>query len=164
LTINGEKSTSMLAAMVRVIWLAEHLPTAAWTGTNATVTNHQIVATLAQHPRLREFVCWSAPTSRRRSSTCWTPARGAPPHGDRLVGLHDRGQAMLAVLELAVGVEGDALVGELPVAAFIASANSRTRVRVSGRLCTTSRRHEPGVQSALRRQARGERGNDEGDE
>ena len=28
LTINGEKSTSMLAAMVRVIWLAEHLPSA----------------------------------------------------------------------------------------------------------------------------------------
>ena len=46
----------MLAAMVRVIWLAEHLPTAAWTGTNATVTNHQIVETLEQHPKLREFV------------------------------------------------------------------------------------------------------------
>lgn len=56
LTINGEKSTSMLAAMVRVIWLAEHLPASPWTGTNATVTNHQVVATLDQHPRLREFV------------------------------------------------------------------------------------------------------------
>jgi hypothetical protein len=56
LTINGEKLTSMLAAMVRVIWLAEHLPTSPWTGTNATVTNHQIVATLDQHPKLREFV------------------------------------------------------------------------------------------------------------
>ena len=46
----------MLAAMVRVIWLAEHLPSSPWTGTNATVTNHQVVETLDQHPKLREFV------------------------------------------------------------------------------------------------------------
>src|SRR5438094_1813097 len=56
LAIEGEKSAVMLAAMVRTVWLCEHRPELNWSGGNASVTNHQIVATLEQHPKLRAFV------------------------------------------------------------------------------------------------------------
>jgi hypothetical protein len=56
LAIEGEKSTSMLAAMVRTVWLYENRPEANWSSGSAGVSNHQIVTTLEQHPRLREFV------------------------------------------------------------------------------------------------------------
>lgn len=56
LAIEGEKSTSMLAAMVRTVWLYENRPDANWSSGSAGVSNHQIVATLARHPKLREFV------------------------------------------------------------------------------------------------------------
>jgi hypothetical protein len=56
LAIEGEKSTSMLAAMVRTVWLYENRPEANWSSGSAGVSNHQIVATLEQHPTLREFV------------------------------------------------------------------------------------------------------------
>jgi hypothetical protein len=56
LAIEGEKSTTLLAAMVRSVWLYQHRRDASWSGGGAAVTNHQIVQTLAAHPRIREFV------------------------------------------------------------------------------------------------------------
>jgi hypothetical protein len=56
LAIEGEKSATMLAAMVRTVWLYEHRPELNWSGGSASVTNHQISQTLAGHPTLRDFV------------------------------------------------------------------------------------------------------------
>ncbi|MGX7681229.1 hypothetical protein ACSMXN_20275 [Jatrophihabitans sp. DSM 45814] len=56
LAIEGEKNSTMLAAMVRTVWLYENRPDLGWSGGPTAVTNHQIVQTLDQHPRLREFV------------------------------------------------------------------------------------------------------------
>jgi hypothetical protein len=56
LAIEGEKSTTMLAAMVRTVWLYRNRPDASWSGGAAGVTDHQIVQTLEAHPRIREFV------------------------------------------------------------------------------------------------------------
>lgn len=56
LAIEGEKSTTMLAAMVRTVWLYQNRPDLAWSGGAAAVTNHQIVQTLADHPKLRDYV------------------------------------------------------------------------------------------------------------
>lgn len=56
LAIEGERSTAMLAAMVRTVWLYQNRPDASWSGGGATVTNHQIVQTLAAHPKIRNFV------------------------------------------------------------------------------------------------------------
>lgn len=55
LAIEGEKSATMLAAMVRTVWLFENRPDLNWSGGAAAVTNHQIVETLQAHPRLRDF-------------------------------------------------------------------------------------------------------------
>jgi hypothetical protein len=46
----------MLAAMVRTVWLYEHRPELNWSGGDAAVTNHQIVQTLKQHPKLPDFI------------------------------------------------------------------------------------------------------------
>ena len=56
LAIEGEKSTATLAAMVRTVWQYENRSEASWSGGGAAVTNHQIVQSLAAHPRIREFV------------------------------------------------------------------------------------------------------------
>jgi hypothetical protein len=56
LAIEGEKSATMLAAMVRTVWLFENRPDMNWSGGSAGVTNHQIVQELEAHPRLREFL------------------------------------------------------------------------------------------------------------
>src|SRR3954453_2941387 len=56
LAIEGEKSTTLLAAMVRTIWLYHNRPDASWSGGSAAVTNHQIVQTLEAHPGIRDFV------------------------------------------------------------------------------------------------------------
>lgn len=56
LAIEGEKSATVLAAMVRTVWLYENRPDAGWSGGKAAVTNHQIVATLAAYPKIRDFV------------------------------------------------------------------------------------------------------------
>jgi hypothetical protein len=56
LAIEGEKSATMLAAMVRTVWLFHNRPDLNWSGGAAAVTNHQIVQTLEDHPKLREFV------------------------------------------------------------------------------------------------------------
>jgi hypothetical protein len=42
--------------MVRTVWLYHHRRDVSWSGGGAAVTNHQIVQTLAAHPRIREFV------------------------------------------------------------------------------------------------------------
>lgn len=55
LAIGGEKSSIMLAAMVRAVWLFENRPDLNWSGGAAGVTNHQIVQTLEAHPKLRDF-------------------------------------------------------------------------------------------------------------
>ena len=46
LAIEGEKSSTMLAAMVRTVWLYENRPELNWSGGAAAVSNHQIVHTL----------------------------------------------------------------------------------------------------------------------
>jgi hypothetical protein len=56
LAIEGEKSSTMLAAMVRTVWLFENRPDLNWSGGAAAVTNHQIVQTLEEHPKLRDFL------------------------------------------------------------------------------------------------------------
>jgi len=56
LALEGEKSVTMLAAMVRTVWLYESRPDLTWSGGGSAVTNHQIVTTLAAHPKLREFI------------------------------------------------------------------------------------------------------------
>lgn len=56
LAIEGEKSAAMLAAMVRTVWLYENRPDLNWSGGDAGVTNHQIVQTLEQNAKLRDFV------------------------------------------------------------------------------------------------------------
>jgi hypothetical protein len=56
LAIEGEKSSTLLAAMVRTIWQYENRPDATWSGGAAAVTNHQIVQTLQAHPKIRDFV------------------------------------------------------------------------------------------------------------
>ncbi len=56
LAIEGEKSATMLAAMVRTVWLFDNRPDLNWSGGAAAVTNHQIVQTLEQHPKLRDFL------------------------------------------------------------------------------------------------------------
>jgi hypothetical protein len=56
LAIEGEKSSVMLAAMVRTVWLYENRPELSWSGGDAGMTNHQIVQTLEQHPKLRDFI------------------------------------------------------------------------------------------------------------
>ena len=56
LAIEGEKSAVMLAAMVRTVWLYQNRPELNWSGGDAGVSNHQIVQTLEQHPKLRDFI------------------------------------------------------------------------------------------------------------
>jgi hypothetical protein len=56
LAIEGEKHSATLAAMVRTVWLYYNRPDASWTGGGASVTNHQVVQTLAAHPKLRDYV------------------------------------------------------------------------------------------------------------
>ena len=46
----------MLAAMVRTVWLYENRPELNWSGGDAGVSNHQIVQTLEQHPKLRDYI------------------------------------------------------------------------------------------------------------
>jgi len=56
LAIEGEKSATLLAAVVRSVFLYYNRPDTSWTGGSAAVTNHQIVQTLDEHPKLREFL------------------------------------------------------------------------------------------------------------
>jgi hypothetical protein len=56
LAIEGEKSSTLLAAMVRTVWQYENRPDASWSGGAAAVTNHQIVQTLEAHLKIREFI------------------------------------------------------------------------------------------------------------
>jgi hypothetical protein len=56
LAIEGEKSTTLLAAMVRTVWQYQNRPDQSWSGGAAGVTNHQIVAALEANPGLREYV------------------------------------------------------------------------------------------------------------
>ena len=56
LAIEGEKSSTMLAAMVRTVWLFDNRPDLNWSGGAASVTNHQIVQTLNEQPKVREFL------------------------------------------------------------------------------------------------------------
>jgi len=56
LGIEGEKSATMPAAMVRTVWLFHNRPDLNWSGGAAAITNHQIIQTLEDHPKLRDFV------------------------------------------------------------------------------------------------------------
>jgi hypothetical protein len=56
LAIEGEKHSILLAAMVRIVWLYHNRPDLTWTGGAAGVSNHQVVQTLEQHPKLRDFL------------------------------------------------------------------------------------------------------------
>ena len=55
LAIKGEKSTTLLAAMVRTVWQYQNRPDQSWSGGAAGVTNHQIVQTLEANPGLRDY-------------------------------------------------------------------------------------------------------------
>jgi hypothetical protein len=46
----------MLAAMVRTVWLYHNRPEFNWSGGDAAVSNHQVVQTLEEHPKLRDFI------------------------------------------------------------------------------------------------------------
>ncbi len=41
---------------MRTVWLYQHRPELNWSGGDAGVSNHQIVATLEAHPKLRDYV------------------------------------------------------------------------------------------------------------
>lgn len=56
LAIEGEKNSTLLAAMVRTVWLFENRQDLSWAGGSAAVTNHQIVHTLEEHPKLRDAI------------------------------------------------------------------------------------------------------------
>ena len=56
LAIEGEKNSTMLAAMVRTVWLYHNRAESNWSGGAAAVSNHQIVQTLEDNPKLREFL------------------------------------------------------------------------------------------------------------
>lgn len=57
LAIEGEKSTTLLAAMVRTsVWQCQNRPDQSWSWGAAGVTNHQIVQTLEANPGLRDYV------------------------------------------------------------------------------------------------------------
>jgi hypothetical protein len=56
LAIEGEKNSTMLAAMVRTVWLYRNRADLNWSGGAAGVTNHQVVQTLDEHPKLRDFL------------------------------------------------------------------------------------------------------------
>jgi hypothetical protein len=55
LAIEGEKNSTMLAA-VRTVWLYRNRADLNWSGGAAAVSNHQIVQTLDEHPKLRDFL------------------------------------------------------------------------------------------------------------
>jgi hypothetical protein len=56
LAIEGEKNSILLAAMVRIVWLYHNRADLTWTGGAAAVSNHQVVHTLEQNPKLRDFL------------------------------------------------------------------------------------------------------------
>ena len=56
LAIDGERSTLQLASMLRTVWLYDNRPEMSWAGGNASVTNHQILETLEQNPKIRDYV------------------------------------------------------------------------------------------------------------
>jgi hypothetical protein len=49
-------NSTMLAARVRTVWLYRNRADLNWTGGAAAVTNHQIVQTLEDNPKLRDFL------------------------------------------------------------------------------------------------------------
>ena len=56
LAIEGEKSTVVLASMLRIVWLYHYRPEGAWSGRAAQVSNHQILQVLDEHPGIRDFL------------------------------------------------------------------------------------------------------------
>lgn len=56
LAIAGEKSTHLLASMLRIVWLYNNRPDSSWSGGSAAVTTPQILETLEKHPKVRDFV------------------------------------------------------------------------------------------------------------
>jgi hypothetical protein len=60
LAIEGEKNSTMLAAMVRTVWLYRNRADLNWSGGAAAVTNHQIVQTLEDNPKLRTSSGWAS--------------------------------------------------------------------------------------------------------
>lgn len=56
LAIEGERSTHQLGSMLRTVWLYDNRPDSSWSGGNASVTNPQILDTLAQNPAIRDYV------------------------------------------------------------------------------------------------------------
>jgi hypothetical protein len=56
LAIEGEKHTHQLASMLRTVFLYENAADTSWSGRNATLTNHQILAVLGEHPNIRDFI------------------------------------------------------------------------------------------------------------
>ncbi|HEY9290857.1 MAG TPA: hypothetical protein VIP98_06225 [Microlunatus sp.] len=56
LAVEGERSTLQLASMIRTTWLYDNRPDMSWSGGSASVTNHQIIQTLEENPKIREYL------------------------------------------------------------------------------------------------------------
>lgn len=56
LAVAGEKSTHLLASMIRVIWLFDNRPDIAWSGGGSSITTPQVLETLDKHPKIRDYV------------------------------------------------------------------------------------------------------------
>jgi hypothetical protein len=56
LAIEGERSTTMPAAMMRTVWPQQNRRDASWSAGGAAVTNHQIVQTLEANPKIGDFI------------------------------------------------------------------------------------------------------------
>jgi hypothetical protein len=80
LAIEGEKSSMMLAAMVRIVWLFENRADRSWSGGSATPTNHQILQTLENHPDVRDYLALGAGGDRDRDDQVRGRRRRLPRH------------------------------------------------------------------------------------
>ncbi|KMV19641.1 hypothetical protein ACT17_06275 [Mycolicibacterium conceptionense] len=56
LAIEGEKNTTQLAAMLRIVWLYDNLSDGAWSGGRSRVTNTQVLEVLEKNPKVRDYV------------------------------------------------------------------------------------------------------------
>lgn len=56
LAIEGEKNTTQLASMLRIVWLYDNVSDGAWTGNRSRVSNSQVLQMLEKNPKIRDYV------------------------------------------------------------------------------------------------------------
>lgn len=76
LSIAGEKSTLLLASMIRIVWLYTNRPDSSWSGGNATVTTPQVLETLEKYPKIRDYTATGEEIA-RATGTIKSAAGGA---------------------------------------------------------------------------------------